>query len=33
LRRGAPVATLPRQARAPPIVGPPLFIAHCSLLT
>jgi hypothetical protein len=24
---------LPRQARAPPGVGPPLFIVHCSLLT
>jgi hypothetical protein len=23
----------PRQARAPPGVGPPLFIMHCSLLT
>lgn len=33
LPRAAPVSTLPRQARAPPIVGPPLFIAHCSLLT
>jgi hypothetical protein len=25
--------SLPRQARAPPIVGPPLFLAKCSLLT
>jgi hypothetical protein len=33
LPRVAPVEALPRQARAPPIVGPPLFIAHCSLLT
>lgn len=24
---------LPAQARAPPIVGPPLFIAHCSFLS
>lgn len=24
---------LPGWARAPPIVGPPLFIVHCSLLT
>jgi hypothetical protein len=27
------VLTLPLQARAPPGVGPPLFIVHCSLLT
>ncbi len=25
--------TLPRQARAPPIAGPPLFLLNCSLLT
>lgn len=25
--------TVPEQARAPPIVGPPLFLVHCSLLT
>jgi hypothetical protein len=25
--------SLPRQARAPPIIGPPLFLAKCSLLT
>jgi hypothetical protein len=25
--------TLPGRARAPPLVGPPLFIVHCSLLT
>jgi hypothetical protein len=27
------VLTLPVRARAPPGVGPPLFIVHCSLLT
>jgi hypothetical protein len=27
------VRALPVQARAPPGVGPPLFIVHCSLLT
>ena len=32
-RRATSSVSLPRQARAPPLVGPPLFLAKCSLLT
>jgi len=30
--RGREVGTTLRQARAPPPLGPPLFVAHCSFL-